>query len=79
MLHAQGNQILALFWIPPLLPGGWHLVPGRYSGTHPPGGAAMVMAIRGVAGKAALVAQGDYGEPLPRQQRRDRPVDLELQ
>lgn len=66
MLHAQGSQILA-----PIL---------RFRLYYLAGGILclavilvlirlavrpVVMAIRSIAGKAALVAQGDYGEPLP--------------
>jgi adenylate cyclase len=66
MLHARGSQILA-----PIL---------RFRLYYLAGGILclavvlvlirmvvrpMVMAFRGIAAKAALVAQGDYGEPLP--------------
>jgi adenylate cyclase len=66
MLHARGSQILA-----PIL---------RFRFYYLVGGVLclavilvlirllvrpMVMAIRGIAGKAALVGQGNYGEPLP--------------
>ncbi|MHB9071925.1 MAG: adenylate/guanylate cyclase domain-containing protein [Desulfobaccales bacterium] len=66
MLHARGSEILApilrfrLYY----LAGGvlclaFILVLIRLA-VRP-----VVMSIRGIAGKAALVAQGDYGEPLP--------------
>ncbi len=66
MLHARGSQILA-----PIL---------RFRLYYLAGGILclavililirlavqpVVMSIRGIAGKASLVAQGDYGEPLP--------------
>ena len=66
MLHAQGSQILA-----PILrfrfyyPGGWRPVPGRHSGAHSPGDEAGGHGHPQIAAKAAQVAQGDYGEPLP--------------
>ena len=66
MLHARGSEILA-----PILRFRLYYLAGGFLclavilalirlGVRP-----VVMAIRGIAGKAALVAQGDYGEPLP--------------
>jgi adenylate cyclase len=66
MLHARGSQILA-----PILRFRLYYVTGGFLclivilvlirlSVRP-----MVMAIRGIASKAALVGQGDYGEPLP--------------
>ena len=66
MLHAQGSQILA-----PILRFRFYYLAGGVLclavilvlirlGVRP-----VVMAIRGIAAKADLVAQGDYGEPLP--------------
>lgn len=66
MLHARGSQILApilrfrLYYLAGgLLCLAFILVLIRLA-MRP-----VVMRIRGIAGKAALVAQGDYGEPLP--------------
>ena len=66
MLHAQGSQILA-----PILRFRFYYLAGGVLclavilvlirlGVRP-----VVTAIRGIAAKADLVAQGDYGEPLP--------------
>ena len=66
MLHARGSEILA-----PILRFRLYYLAGGFLclavilalirlGVRP-----VVMAIRAIAGKAALVAQGDYGEPLP--------------
>jgi adenylate cyclase len=66
MLHARGSEILA-----PILRFRFYYLAGGILclvvilvlirlGVRP-----IVMAIRGIAGKADLVAQGDYGEPLP--------------
>jgi class 3 adenylate cyclase len=66
MLHARGSEILApmlrfrlYYLVGGVLCLAFILVLIRLA-VRP-----VVMAIRGIAGKAALVAQGDYGEPLP--------------
>ncbi len=66
MLHARGSEILApilrfrLYYL-----AGGLLCLAVILGLIRLGVRPVVMVIRGIAGKAALVARGDYGEPLP--------------